>query len=1687
MIEDREIGIRVPTKEELVELAASILQSPVDPEKKLVSQGLDSLGASELLEVLHQRGLDVDYEFLLSQASIDSLLEVLHAKVEDGPRLSPQEWAYAPFSLTGPQEIWAGLEDQGWGSWANISLCLSIPASVIRATYLPAIVQSLCDANDAMRMVLVKSQDDGAKVRQRRVPDFQIPVHVRDAPDAKRDAMRLIEAFEGEECTPFSPSTRALVLSSPNNNGRHWLCITMHHVFADRISMQNLERQFRDILSRGALEFDQSQVVAFSDVARWQTDKLDQAEGQHCQALRALLGGTDVSANRQKLRLCENLSTGSADSPTKAHFSYAQVKALEAHASELETTLPLFIHAVYSALLPQLTGDDKSLRGEEDLLLCQVVSNRERHTTLKHLVGCMDTSVPVAVSLSGDETLASLCKKTQKSFVAAHRCIADLPRGGWLDASEATLFERVPHINIVRAAPSSPSENAPLNIQEHSVDRVQKTRWGLLLRVALPLSEGNADANDSAQEMTIRAFAEDRELAGLASQCLADVLHAILAEPVQTAGELRILETVERIVEHARFAVDQIRQASAMMSNEYKADAFIYDKLIARQQRWFAHNAQHELCRDASNRFVGTVANPFPFTQLDKLKERRFLEERGIPLPKMLHVIPKENLRKNLIKLAPSLPPHFAIKPVGAGHSFGVTLVRDNLNLSQDGIPFDAKSVAAKLHDMAEQGHCIHAGNAFPFNFSSFLIEELVLDEKGFAIPTDYKVFMIGKTFLWLQLHFKKDDVNWVAFVDADFKLLPEPAWDPATCWQTHKALVCIDQREIDARKPKCLPDILNHSHRLASDMDIFVRLDWYSDKNHGALMGEITTFPHMLQPRSFYTPWANKLVKSLWQDPDGVALKTADVTGPYISDPIAQAEVLINEVGAKTPHLEDFIPKTSKALWAVEENVTFKALHAYVSGFDLARFGTSHGERVGLLVANGAQLGALLLATMNRYIAVPIGSTLPASLIAAQVENCAIKTLVVVGGSDEAKKAQDIARDNCGLTLVELAPNSFFALAELPPEAPVGPAARSTAKNGLDDDVLLLQSSGSTGDPKRVAFTLSRLMRSGTMIAKSLDLSPADQGVSMLPLHHIAGIACNLVAPLLSSGSMRFERSFDPKLYITALSGPTGATWSFLVPSMWALLTEYAKSHPELKATRPWPRLRLLRSAGSELSHDTAKELSALFGDTVAVLPTYGMTEAMPIASPCSTYHLKCPGSVGQVLPDVSVEIIDTDHGSFLSVADGIVGEITVKGATVIESYDGAEHTPSSTFTARGYFRTGDLGAFAADGSKWLSIKGRIKDVINVGGETIAPADVEAVLRNCPVFADQAAHVQIMAFARPHSDLGECVAIAIVGADADLDVTRVHAWAEKHLSPAMVPVSFVLLSKFPQTETGKLKRAQFAEQFNAHHSATKLGTLQTYSWLAHETSPKLCTENTTECQRSQVTTHSVTLDQVVAVIQGQVKSQTEIGPDTRLDDAGVNSLAAVHLSNALNDYFQVDLPTWAISDHPTPRALFAWIENSKSGGISVSRDIKTMSAPRKITQPNGSTLRMLFLHGEAADAELMEMSLQATQWSGRLKDKLDFVCVNAPHARKPAPEFHTAALDAGLYEKSEYKSWGVSDPELLEQSISNVLDTLEGHGTINAIGGICDGALVASIVASRRPELKLLLCMSPSPVSRLA
>mmetsp|Transcript_7471 Transcript_7471/g.23340 ORF Transcript_7471/g.23340 Transcript_7471/m.23340 type:complete len:441 (-) Transcript_7471:44-1366(-) len=312
----------------------------------------------------------------------------------------------------------------------------------------------------------------------------------------------------------------------------------------------------------------------------------------------------------------------------------------------------------------------------------------------------------------------------------------------------------------------------------------------------------------------------------------------------------------------------------------------------------------------------------------------------------------------------------------------------------------------------------------------------------------------------------------------------------------------------------------------------------------------------------------------------------------------------------------------------------------------------------------------------------------------------------------------------------------------------------------------LVLRTSGTTGQPKLVYKTQQQLSRGGAIIAKTLMLEPSDCCLNFMPLHHIGGIVANIYAPLASGSGAVYIAKFSAALVLNLDNLVPKVTWIYCVPShLQAILSARTPD------SKPPSCVRLYRSGAAALPAAVAEELRAWSG--AVVLPTYSMTECMPIASPRGSYELDRAGSVG---PAIGPELAISERG-----------EVLIRGPLV--SHDAKE-----------WFATGDLGRIDPDG--WLTLTGRAKEIINRGGEVVSPLEVEdACLRHPRIAA-------CVCFAVPHDALGEAIGLLVVPRGAAPTLAELRSFLEPYLAAARRPQYICTAPALPVGPTGKPLRA---------------------------------------------------------------------------------------------------------------------------------------------------------------------------------------------------------------------------------------------------------------------------------------
>ena len=456
--------------------------------------------------------------------------------------------------------------------------------------------------------------------------------------------------------------------------------------------------------------------------------------------------------------------------------------------------------------------------------------------------------------------------------------------------------------------------------------------------------------------------------------------------------------------------------------------------------------------------------------------------------------------------------------------------------------------------------------------------------------------------------------------------------------------------------------------------------------------------------------------------------------------------------------------------------------------GGELRAAGVGPLDRVAIVLPNGPELAIAFLAAASHATAAPLSPAYTETEFRFYLEDLGAKALLTLPG--DAAAAHAAAGDGVVRIALEGEGGSLRLVPEGAEEAAGG------GELGPDDVALVLHTSGTTARPKLVPLTQRNLAASARNIGASLALTPGDRCLNVMPLFHIHGLIAAVLSSLAAGGSVACTPGFDGFRFFRWIE-ELEPTWYTAVPTMHQLILQRARQHPELLARRPF---RFMRSSSASLPPSLMAELEETFG--APLIEAYGMTEAthQMAANPLPP-GVRKPGGVG-LGTGVEIAILD-EAGTQLGGA--AVGEVAIRGESVTPGYEANPEANAGAFSD-GWFRTGDQGYLDEDG--YLFLTGRLKEIINRGGEKISPREVDEVL------LQHSAIAQCVAFAMPHRRLGEEVAAAVVLEEgAALSEREVREFVGTQLAEFKVPRRVVFVDEIPKGPTGKLQRIGLAER----------------------------------------------------------------------------------------------------------------------------------------------------------------------------------------------------------------------------------------------------------------------------------
>lgn len=469
---------------------------------------------------------------------------------------------------------------------------------------------------------------------------------------------------------------------------------------------------------------------------------------------------------------------------------------------------------------------------------------------------------------------------------------------------------------------------------------------------------------------------------------------------------------------------------------------------------------------------------------------------------------------------------------------------------------------------------------------------------------------------------------------------------------------------------------------------------------------------------------------------------------------------------------------------------ITYEQLRQQVESFaeELKRSGIKDGDRIGIALPNGIEMIVSFLAATLVGTAAPLNPEYKRDEFRFFLEDTRASVLIVPRtGAEDAKAGAEgmtsiiaVGVHSGGRVLME------SNLARTPAGPPVPPDP--------DDVALVLHTSGTTSRPKRVPLAHRNLVKSTYNVAETYKLSADDVSLCVMPLFHVHGLVASTLATLATGGTVVIAPRFNPLAFWKTVRDHR-VTWFSAVPTIHQLLLSRNRGGERPSGAE---QLRFIRSCSAPLSAALMEELESSFG--VPVIEAYGMTEAahQMASNPLPPGDRK-PGSVGR---ETGLRIAILDESGQQVMGQGR-GEVSIKGPSVFGGYEENPEANAASFS-NGWFRTGDEGYLDGDG--YLVLAGRIKELINRGGEKISPHEIDEALLTHPAVA------QAVCFGVPNRIYGEEVEAAVVlGSAVTEGMLRAHC--ASRLADFKCPKAIHIVEAIPRTATGKIQRRSIAAE----------------------------------------------------------------------------------------------------------------------------------------------------------------------------------------------------------------------------------------------------------------------------------
>jgi len=450
---------------------------------------------------------------------------------------------------------------------------------------------------------------------------------------------------------------------------------------------------------------------------------------------------------------------------------------------------------------------------------------------------------------------------------------------------------------------------------------------------------------------------------------------------------------------------------------------------------------------------------------------------------------------------------------------------------------------------------------------------------------------------------------------------------------------------------------------------------------------------------------------------------------------------------------------------------------------------GLRSGDVVALVLPNGPEFLVLFLALARAgLIAAPLNPAYKADELRGLFSDVEARAIVTTAGNGV------VTASAAGLAVpiwsVSLEPSGTVSLEGIPPTS-----RGVLGAPDANDVALLLHTSGTEGRPKIVPLTHTNVLCAAQQIASHYALTPADRSLVVMPLFHGHGLIGAALATLASGGTAIIPPRFSASHFWESFRRHR-ASWYTAVPTIHEILLARADDDGA-----PHAGARFIRSCSAALAPVVLSALERRFG--APVVEAYGLTEAShQVASNPLPPRERRSGTVG-FGTGAEIAIIDSQGRHLPAYSEG---EVVIRGPSVIHAYRKNLAADAVAFID-GWFRTGDVGVL--DDNGYLTLTGRIKEMINRGGEKISPTEIDNVLLAHPSVAEAAA------FGVPDPKYGEEVEAVVVLKSA-ASTQELKAFFSTRLADFKVPKIIRVVSAIPKDATGKVRRRDLPVFFTA-------------------------------------------------------------------------------------------------------------------------------------------------------------------------------------------------------------------------------------------------------------------------------